>query len=121
MISNLDDDFILISSPITYLNSNINKKILLIVDATNEIYDTKIDRDLSNLIVLRKSFNDDTFTDDMNKYYSKYYTNKLLYNLLNTTEKVICFECEVPVSGYISESYFSELLNKKVEIEDDNI
>lgn len=47
---------IIIATPYTYINANINRKIQLWLDIGSNVWNMKIEKDISNPLVLRKSF-----------------------------------------------------------------
>ena len=75
----------------------------------------KIEKDISNLIVLRKSFKEkQIYTNEMEEYYKKYYLYNLIYNLLINTKEVYAYKSEYTVNGYIQESILYSILLKLV-------
>ena len=73
----------------------------------------KIEKDISNLIVLRKTFEDKKiFTDTMEESYKKYYLYNMIYNLMTSVKEVYAFKSEYTVNGYIQESILYSLLLK---------
>ena len=76
----------------------------------------KIERDITNPLVLRKSFNEkEIYSDDMEDAYKKYYLYNLIYNLLITSEKVYAFKSEYSVNGFMQESMLYGLLLKLLD------
>lgn len=110
-IYNLDN--IIITTPYSYISSNINRKIHIWIDIGSNSWNMKIEKDISNLIVLRDSFKEGTiFTDAMEEEYKKYYLYNTVYNLLSNSEIVYAFKSEYSVNGYIQESILYSILLK---------
>ena len=57
----------------TYINANINRKIQLWLDIGSNVWNMKIEKDISNPLVLRKSFKKKIYSDEMEENYKKYY------------------------------------------------
>ena len=106
---------IIIATPYTYINANINRKIQLWLDIGSNVWNMKIEKDISNLIVLRKSFKEkQIYTNEMEEYYKKYYLYNLIYNLLINAKEVYAYKSEYTVNGYIQESILYSILLKLV-------
>lgn len=104
---------VVITTPYSYILSNINRTIQIWVDIGNNSWNMKIEKDISNLVVLRQSFKDGTiFTDDMEEKYKKYYLYSMIYNLLSDTKEVYAFKSEYSVNGYIQESILYSIILK---------
>ncbi|RRH25333.1 hypothetical protein EGL89_19970, partial [Clostridioides difficile] len=72
-----------ITTPYSYISSNIDRSIQIWVDIGSNAWNMKIEKDISNLIVLRKSFEEKKiYTNEMEEYYKKYYLYNTVYNLL---------------------------------------
>ena len=56
---------IIIATPYTYINANINRKIQLWLDIGSNVWNMKIEKDISNPLVLRKSFKEKIYSDEM--------------------------------------------------------
>lgn len=107
---------IIITTPYSYISYNINRPIQIWVDIGSNSWNMKIEKDISNLIVLRQSFEEGTiFTDDMEKNYKKYYLYNLLYNLLSNTKEVYAFKSEYSVNGYNQESILYSIILKIID------
>ncbi|WP_242824173.1 hypothetical protein [[Clostridium] dakarense] len=118
-----DSNKILITTPYFYISSNIQRPIQIWVDIGSNSWNMKIEKDISNVVVLRKSFNENKiYTDDMEDGYKKYYLYNMIYNLLKNAERVYAYKSEYTVNGYIQESILYSLLLKildKGEVSDE--
>ena len=107
---------IIITTPYTYINANIDRKTQIWLDIGSNAWNMKIERDITNPLVLRKSFNEkEIYSDDMEDAYKKYYLYNLIYNLLITSEKVYAFKSEYSVNGFMQESMLYGLLLKLLD------
>ena len=70
----------------------------------------KIEKDISNPLVLRKSFKEKIYSDEMEENYKKYYLYNLIYNLLINSEEVYAFKSDYSVNGFMQESMMYGLL-----------
>lgn len=62
----------------------------------------KIEKDISNLIVFRKFFEEKKiYINEMEEYYKKYYLYNIVYNLLLNVKKIYVFKSEYVINGYI--------------------
>ena len=95
---------IIIATPYTYINANINRKIQLWLDIGSNVWNMKIEKDISNPLVLRKSFKKKIYSDEMEENYKKYYLYNLIYNLLINSEEVYAFKSDYSVNGFMQES-----------------
>ena len=95
---------IIIATPYTYINANINRKIQLWLDIGSNVWNMKIEKDISNPLVLRKSFKKKIYSDEMEENYKKYYLYNLIYNLLINSEEVYAFKSDYSVNGFVQES-----------------
>lgn len=108
-----DSNKVLITTPYFYISSNIQRPIQLWVDIGSNAWNMKIEKDISNVVVLRKSFNENKiYTDDMEDVYKKYYLYNMIYNLLKNAKRVYAYKSEYTVNGYIQESILYSLLLK---------
>ena len=101
---------IIIATPYTYINANINRKIQLWLDIGSNVWNMKIEKDISNPLVLRKSFKKKIYSDEMEENYKKYYLYNLIYNLLINSEEVYAFKSDYSVNGFMQESMMYTLL-----------
>ncbi|SCH29904.1 hypothetical protein [Romboutsia sp. 1001713B170207_170306_H8] len=107
---------IIISTPYSYITSNLDRKVQLWVDIGSNAWNMKIEKDISNVIVLRKSYNENKiYTDDMEEGYKKYYLYNMIYNLLDSAKKVYAYKSDYTVNGYMQESILYSLLLKLVD------
>ncbi|MCC0644497.1 MULTISPECIES: hypothetical protein [unclassified Clostridioides] len=106
-------DKIVITTPYSYISSNIDRSIQIWVDIGSNSWNMKIEKDISNLIVLRKSFEEKKiYTNEMEEYYKKYYLYNTIYNLLLSANKVYAYKSEYTINGYIQESMLYSILLK---------
>ena len=69
----------------------MNRPIQIWVDIGSNSWNMKIEKEISNIYVLRKSFEDkQIYTDEMEENYKKYYLYNTIYNLLINTKEGIC-------------------------------
>lgn len=106
-------DKIVITTPYSYISSNIDRSIQIWVDIGSNAWNMKIEKDISNLIVLRKSFEEKKiYTNEMEEYYKKYYLYNTVYNLLLNANKIYAYKSEYTINGYIQESMLYSILLK---------
>ena len=106
-------DNVLITTPYSYISYGMTRPIQIWVDIGSNAWNMKIEKDISNLIVLRKTFEEKkVFTDTMEESYKKYYLYNMIYNLVNNAKEVYAFKSEYTVNGYIQESILYSLLLK---------
>ena len=107
---------IIITTPYTYINANINRKIQIWLDVGSNVWNMKIEKDISNPLVLRKSFKEkEIYSDEMEDKNKKYYLYNLIYNLLHDSEKIYAFKSEYSVNGFMQESMLYGLLLKLLD------
>ena len=110
-----ESNSIILTTPYSYISYDINRPIQIWVDIGSNAWNMKIEKDISNLIVLRKSFKEkQIYTNEMEEYYKKYYLYNLIYNLLINTKEVYAYKSEYTVNGYIQESILYSILLKLV-------
>ena len=106
-------DNVLITTPYSYISYGITRPIQIWLDIGSNAWNMKIEKDISNLIVLRKTFEEKkVFTDTMEESYKKYYLYNMIYNLMSSVKEVYAFKSEYTVNGYIQESILYSLLLK---------
>lgn len=107
---------VIITTPYSYISSNISRPIQLWVDIGSNSWNMKIEKDISNAIVLRKSYDKNKiYSDDMEEYYKKYYLYNMIYNLLESADKVYAFKSDYTVNGYMQESILYSLILKLLD------
>ncbi|MDD5878849.1 MAG: hypothetical protein PUC84_06585, partial [Clostridiales bacterium] len=107
---------IIITTPYTYINANINRKIQIWLDVGSNVWNMKIEKDISNPLVLRKSFEEkEIYSDEMEDKNKKYYLYNLIYNLLHNSEEIYAFKSEYSVNGFMQESMLYGLLLKLLD------
>ncbi|MPM19902.1 hypothetical protein SDC9_66329 [bioreactor metagenome] len=108
-----NSDKVIITTPYTYISSNINRKIQLWIDVGSNAWNMKIEKDIANPLVLRKSFHEkEIYSDEMEDRNKRYYLYNLIYNLLLNSEKIYAFKSEYSVNGFMQESMLYGLLLK---------
>ena len=111
-----NSDKVIITTPYTYISANINRKIQLWIDVGSNAWNMKIEKDIANPLVLRKSFNEKKiYSDEMEDRNKKYYLYNLIYNLLLNSEKIYAFKSEYSVNGFMQESMLYGLLLKLLD------
>ena len=104
---------VVITTPYSYISSNMDRPMQIWIDIGSNAWNMKIEKDISNVIVLRKSFKENRiYTDAMEEHYKKYYLYNMIYNLLINAKKVYAYKSEYTVNGYIQESILYSLLLK---------
>ena len=107
---------IIITTPYTYINANINRKIQIWLDVGSNAWNMKIEKDISNPLVLRKRFKEkEIYSDEMEDKNKKYYLYNLIYNLLYNSEEIYAFKSEYSVNGFMQESMLYGLLLKLLD------
>ena len=107
---------IIISTPYSYISSSLNRSIQLWIDIGSNTWNMKIEKDISNVIVLRKSYEETRiYTDEMEERFKKYYLYNMIYCLLENAEKVYAYKSDYTVNGYMQESILYSLLLKLLD------
>ena len=76
----------------------------------------KIEKDIANPLVLRKSFDEKLiYSDEMVDRNKRYYLYNLIYNLLLNSKEVYAFKSEYSVNGFMQESMLYGLLLKLLD------
>lgn len=111
-----DSNQVVISTPYSYISYNMDRPIQIWVDIGSNAWNMKIEKDISNVIVLRKSFKENRiYTDIMEDQYKKYYLYNMVYNLLLGAKTVYAYKSEYTVNGYIQESILYSLILKMLD------
>ncbi|WP_270941484.1 hypothetical protein [Romboutsia lituseburensis] len=111
-----DSNQVVISTPYSYISYNMDRPIQIWVDIGSNAWNMKIEKDISNVIVLRKSFKENRiYTDTMEEQYKKYYLYNMVYNLLLGATTVYAYKSEYTVNGYIQESILYSLILKMLD------
>ena len=104
---------IIISTPYSYISSSLNRPIQLWIDIGSNAWNMKIEKDISNVIVFRNSYEETKiYTDEMEEYFKKYYLYNMIYCLLENVERVYAYKSDYTVSGYMQESILYSILLK---------
>ncbi len=110
-----ESDSIILTTPYSYISYCVNRPIQIWVDIGSNAWNMKIEKDISNLIVLRKSFKEkQVYTNEMEEYYKKYYLYNMIYNLIIGAKEVYAYKSDYTVNGYIQESILYSILLKLV-------
>ncbi|MBU5335958.1 UvrD-helicase domain-containing protein [Intestinibacter bartlettii] len=106
-----EKDAVLITTPYSYIANNINRKIQIWVDIGSNTWNMKIEKDLSNPLVLKKSFEDgNIYTAEIEENYKKYYLYNTAYNLLKYAQDVYAYKSDYSINGYIQEGGLYSLI-----------
>lgn len=114
-------DKVLITTPYAYISNRINRKVQLWVDVGSNAWNMKIERDLSNPIVLKNSFKEgEIYTGEIEDDYKKYYLYNTVYNLLKSCEKVYAYKSDYSINGYLQESGLYSLVLRLIDKGDES-
>lgn len=115
-------DAVLITTPYSYIANNIDRKIQIWVDIGSNTWNMKIEKDLANPLVLKKSFKDgEIYTSEMEETYKKYYMYNTLYNLLKNAENIYAYKSEYSINGYIQEGGLYSTILRLIDRGGENI
>lgn len=99
------NDKIMITTSFYYINSLSDRGIQIWADCGSNMWNPKIAKEISNSIVLRKSYEEKhIFTDLDEEKLKKYYMKNQMYSLLDSAEEVYAFKSDYSINGYLSES-----------------
>lgn len=114
-------DAVLIITPYSYIANDINRKAQIWVDIGSNTWNMKIEKDLANPLVLKKSFKDgDIYTSEIEEIYKKYYSYNTIYNLLKNARNVYAYKSEYSINGYIQEGGLYSTILKLIDKRGDN-
>lgn len=115
-------DAVLITTPYSYIANNIDRKIQIWVDIGSNTWNMKIEKDLANPLVLKKSFKDgEIYTSEIEETYKKYYMYNTLYNLLKNAENIYAYKSEYSINGYIQEGGLYSTILRLIDRGGENI
>ena len=115
-------DAVLITTPYSYIANNINRKIQIWVDIGSNTWNMKIEKDLANPLVLKKSFKDgEIYTSEIEETYKKYYMYNTVYNLLKNAENIYAYKSEYSIHGYIQEGGLYSTILRLIDRGGENI
>lgn len=115
-------DAVLITTPYSYIANNIDRKIQIWVDIGSNTWNMKIEKDLANSLVLKKSFKDgEIYTSEIEETYKKYYMNNTVYNLLKNAENIYAYKSEYSINGYIQEGGLYSTILRLIDRGGENI
>ncbi|MFR2777807.1 MAG: UvrD-helicase domain-containing protein, partial [Intestinibacter bartlettii] len=115
-------DAVLITTPYSYIANNINRKIQIWVDIGSNTWNMKIEKDLANPLVLKKSFKDgEIYTSEIEENYKKYYMYNTVYNLLKNAENIYAYKSEYSINGYIQEGGLYSTILRLIDRGGENI
>lgn len=116
-----EENSVVLTTPYTYISHNMKTPIQIWVDIGSNLWSMKCEKDISNIHVLKKSYpNKQTYTDEIEDSYKRYYLFNTVYNLLINTDRVYAYKSEYTVNGYIQESILYSLLLKLIDKGDFN-
>ena len=110
-------DAVLITTPYSYIANNIDRKIQIWVDIGSNTWNMKIEKDLANPLVLKKSFKD----GEIYTTYKKYYMYNTVYNLLKNAENIYAYKSEYSINGYIQEGGLYSTILRLIDRGGENI
>ena len=115
-------DAVLITTPYSYIANNIDRKIQIWVDIGSNTWNMKIEKDLANPLVLKKSFKDgEIYTSEIEENYKKYYMYNTVYNLLKNAENIYAYKSEYSINGYIQEGGLYSTIIRLIDRGGENI
>lgn len=115
-------DEVLITTPYSYISNNIDRKIQIWVDIGSNTWNMKIEKDLANPLVLKKSFKDgEIYTSEIEETYKKYYMYNTVYNLLKNAENIYAYKSEYSINGYIQEGGLYSTILRLIDRGGENI
>ncbi|MFR3072624.1 MAG: hypothetical protein ACLTK8_07475, partial [Paeniclostridium sp.] len=116
-----EENSIVMTTPYTYISHNMNHPIQIWLDIGSNMWSMKSEKEISNVQVLKKSFdNNQIYTEDIEEFYKEYYLYNTVYNLLLNTKEVYAYKSEYTVSGYIQEGLLYSLILKLINKGDFN-
>ena len=102
--------------------NNIDRKIQVWVDIGSNTWNMKIEKDLANPLVLKKSFKDgEIYTSEIEETYKKYYMYNTVYNLLKNAENIYAYKSEYSINGYIQEGGLYSTILRLIDRGGENI
>lgn len=115
-------DAVLIKTPYSYIANNIDRKIQIWVDIGSNTWNMKIEKDLANPLVLKKSFKDgEIYTSEIEETYKKYYMYNTVYNLLKNAENIYAYKSEYSINGYIQDGGLYSTILRLIDRGGENI
>lgn len=115
-------DAVLITTPYSYIANNIDRKIQVWVDIGSNTWNMKIEKDLANPLVLKKSFKDgEIYTSEIEETYKKHYMYNTVYNLLKNAENIYAYKSEYSINGYIQEGGLYSTILRLIDRGGENI
>ena len=115
-------DAVLITTSYSYIANNIDRKIQVWVDIGSNTWNMKIEKDLANPLVLKKSFKDgEIYTSEIEETYKKYYMYNTVYNLLKNAENIYAYKSEYSINGYIQEGGLYSTILRLIDRGGENI
>ena len=115
-------DAVLITTSYSYIANNIDRKIQIWVDIGSNTWNMKIEKDLANPLVLKKSFKDgEIYTSEIEETYKKYYMYNTVYNLLKNAENIYAYKSEYSINGYIQEGGLYSTILRLIDRGGENI
>ena len=116
-----EENSIVMTTPYTYISHNMNHPIQIWLDIGSNMWSMKSEKEISNVQVLKKSFDSNQiYTEDIEEFYKQYYLYNTVYNLLLNTKKVYAYKSDYTVNGYIQEGLLYSLILKLINKGDFN-
>ena len=114
----LSGDFVLISTPVSYLASSLKSKVTIITSLSSNNWTPRSVKEITNLHVLTKTWNEnDIYTEELEEKNQKRYLATLMRAIFKRcSDKVITFESMLSANGYendgILADYFDEIMSQ---------
>lgn len=113
----INGDDIVIMTPGMYINAGDIRKTVMIMDISNSMWSPKIDKEISNREVLKKSYSEKrVFTDSDEDILRKKYSKNLLLSIMKQADRIYTFRSEYSINGFIQDSMINTEINKVEEI-----
>lgn len=112
---------VVLTTPYTYISYQIDRPIQIWVDIGSNMWSTKVEKEISNLVVLRKSYANQIFTKEIEESFKNYYLFNMIYNVAKSAKDIYAFKSEYSVNGYVQESYLHGILMKIMSGKEDNL
>lgn len=116
-----ENDSVVITTPYSFISYNLDRPIQLWIDIGSNAWNMRIEKDISNVVVLRKSYNEkEIYTDNMEEEYKRYYLFNMIYNLFESATKVYAYKSDYTINGYMQESMLYSILLKLIDKGEDS-
>lgn len=114
----LSGDFVLMSTPVSYLACSLKSKITIITSLSSNNWTPRSVKEITNLHVLTKTWNEnDIYTEELEEKNQKHYLATLMRAIFKRcSDKIITFESMLSANGYendgILAEYFDEIMSQ---------